>query len=129
MITRDNYEEFFLLYIDNELSVLAREGVERFIAHHPDLQEEWRGLLQCRLPAEQPIVFPDREALYRTAIMKEEEEEDLPHFSPDLSIVFPGKDTLYKQEEGRRIILLPWLRVAAAAAIIGGVALLAMLSI
>jgi hypothetical protein len=102
--------------------------VERFIAHHPDLQQEWQALLHCRLLPDQPIVFPEKEALYRIE-MPEEEEEDLPHFSPDLSIVFPGKDTLYKHEEDRRIILLPWLRVAAAAAIMAGVALLVMFSV
>jgi cytoskeletal protein RodZ len=126
MITRDNYEEFFLLYIDNELSVADREAVEQFVAHHPDLQQEWQALLHCRQLPEEEIVFPDREALYRTGV--EEDDDEFLHFSPDLSIVFPDKASLYKQEEDKRIVWLPWLRIGAAAAIIGIVALLVLLS-
>jgi hypothetical protein len=125
MITRDNYEEFFLLYIDNELSVADREAVERFIAHHPDLQEDWKVLLHCRLLPDEQLIFPDREALYSIGVG--EVEDDLPRFSPDLSIVFPDKTSLYKEEKDERIIWLPWLRVGAAAAMVGIVALLVLL--
>jgi hypothetical protein len=128
MITRDNYEEFFLLYIDNELSVANREAVERFIAHHPDLQEDWKALLHCRqLPNEQ-LVFPDKEALYSIGAQEEEEDDEFLHYSPDLSIVFPDKASLYKEGDNKRIVWLPWLRVGVAAATIGIVALLVVLS-
>jgi hypothetical protein len=126
MITRDNYEEFFLLYIDNELSVADREAVERFIAHHPDLQKEWKALLHCRLLPEEEFVYPDKDMLYMTTAT--EEHDDLPRFSPDLSIVFPDKASLYKEEKDKRIIWLPWMRVSAAAATIGIVALLVLLA-
>ena len=39
-INRDNYEEFFLLYADNELSVQEKNAVEDFVRQHPDLEEE-----------------------------------------------------------------------------------------
>ena len=65
MITRDNYEEFFLLYTDNELSAAERQDVERFVADHPDLREEWETLLQCRLTTDTRLAFSDRSALYR----------------------------------------------------------------
>jgi hypothetical protein len=126
MITRDNYEEYFLLYIDNELSVADREAVERFVAHHPDLQQDWKALLHCRLLPDEQLVFPDKELLYAAGV--EEVEDSLPRFSPDLSIVFPDKASLYKQEEDKRIVWLPWLRVGVAAAIAGIVALLVLLS-
>lgn len=125
MITRDNYEEFFLLYIDNELSVADREAVEQFVAHHPDLQEDWKALLHCRLLPDEEIIFPDREALYGIGAL-EEEDNNLPRFSPDLSIVFPDKASLYKKEEDKRIIWLPWLRVGIAAATLGIVAMLVL---
>ena len=65
MITRDNYEEFFLLYTDNELSAAERHEVERFVADHPDLREEWEALLQCRLSPDTHLAFPDRESLLK----------------------------------------------------------------
>src|ERR1700761_5050365 len=66
MITLDNYEEFFLLYVDNELSMTDRQAVERFVAQHSGLQEEWEALLQCRLTPERHLQFPGRAALHRS---------------------------------------------------------------
>ncbi len=68
MITRDNYEEWLLLYADNELSVADRQVVERFIAGNPDLGEELQDLLQCRLDpkdAAERIIFTDKPSLMR----------------------------------------------------------------
>jgi anti-sigma factor RsiW len=65
MITRDNYEEFFLLYTDNELSASERHEVERFVADHPDLREEWEALLQCKLSPDTHLSFPDRNSLLK----------------------------------------------------------------
>jgi len=65
MITRNNYEEFFLLYVDNELSAAARETVERFVAENPDLKEEWDLFLQCRIHPDQHLVFTGRESLFK----------------------------------------------------------------
>jgi anti-sigma factor RsiW len=68
MITRDNYEEFFLLYTDNELSEAERHEVERFVAEHPDLREEWEALLQCRVSPDSHLSFPDRNSLLKAEI-------------------------------------------------------------
>jgi len=68
MITRDNYEEFFLLYTDNELSGAERMEVERFVADHPDLQEEWEAILQTKLSPDTQLGFPDRSALLKPEI-------------------------------------------------------------
>lgn len=48
-INRHNYEEFFLLYIDNELAGEDRAMVEAFVAANPDLNEELQLLQQTRL--------------------------------------------------------------------------------
>src|SRR5882757_7747545 len=65
MITRYNYEEFFLLYVDNELSAADRQIVERFVAENPDLKEEWDLLLQCRVRPDHHLVFTDRGSLLK----------------------------------------------------------------
>jgi anti-sigma factor RsiW len=38
-IDRHNYEEYFILYMDNELSSDDRGQVEEFIQKNPDLKE------------------------------------------------------------------------------------------
>ncbi len=40
-INNENYEEYFLLYADNELSAEQRKIVEMFVKANPQLQREW----------------------------------------------------------------------------------------
>jgi hypothetical protein len=49
-ISRTNYEEYFLLYADNELSQQDRTAVEAFVLAHPDLQAEFDLFLSAKLP-------------------------------------------------------------------------------
>ena len=65
MITRDNYEEYFLLYGDNELSPAERLSVEEFVTSNPDLREEWELLMNCKLDAEPSIGFGDKSSLLK----------------------------------------------------------------
>ncbi|TWI83469.1 hypothetical protein IQ13_1581 [Lacibacter cauensis] len=51
-INRHNYEEFFLLYVDNELTAGQREIVEAFVAANPDLQEEFALINQSTFTAD-----------------------------------------------------------------------------
>lgn len=51
-ISRTNYEEYFILYADNELSEKDRLAVEDFILAHPDLQAELDLFLSTKLPTE-----------------------------------------------------------------------------
>ena len=65
MITRNNYEEFFLLYVDNELSAADRLIVEKWVAENPDLKEEWHLLLQCRIKPDDHLAFADPQSLFK----------------------------------------------------------------
>ena len=56
-ISRHNYEEFFILYMDNELLPEERRAVEAFIELHPDLKEELDLLQQFKVKPESVIVF------------------------------------------------------------------------
>ncbi len=61
-IDRNNYEEFFLLYLDGELSPEEQQAVEAFAALHPDLSEELDVLLTTKLDSE-PLLYSDKESL------------------------------------------------------------------
>lgn len=66
-INRHNYEAYFILYADNELSPAERQEVENFVLHHPDLREELDLWLQAKLIPDTSIVFENKEVLMKTA--------------------------------------------------------------
>jgi hypothetical protein len=66
-IDRHNYEEFFLLYIDNELSVDQKKQVEAFLSANPEFEEDFVMLQQARLVADDSIVFDGKESLMKDA--------------------------------------------------------------
>ncbi len=64
-INRHNYEEYFILYMDNELGSDDRRMVEAFVLQHPDLKEELDVLLQYKLSPDTEILFPGKEELIK----------------------------------------------------------------
>jgi len=64
-IDRHNYEEYFLLYIDNELAVDQKKQVEEFVRQNPDLEEELVMLQQSRLIPDHRIVFEGKDLLMK----------------------------------------------------------------
>jgi hypothetical protein len=65
IINRHNYEEFFLLYIDNELNEAQRLEVENFAQQNPDLAQELEMLKQSTLIADDDVKFDDKELLFK----------------------------------------------------------------
>src|SRR5450432_3216344 len=63
-INRNNYETFFLLYLDGELNGTERTGVESFLREHADLQKEF-SLLQHTIQRPSDTIFEPKELLYR----------------------------------------------------------------
>lgn len=146
MLNRDNYEMYFLLYIDNELDAVQRGEVEDFISAHPDLALELADLQNTLLTEEAPLVFPDKELLYRqtdkeTALLLyvdnelsiteraalEQECAASPELQRQLqqlqqavlsqeSIVFENKESLYRRERTRIIPISIFYRRALSVA-------------
>lgn len=65
-ITRENYEEYFILYIDNELNTDECQAVEDFAAQYADVAKEFDVLLKTKLVKDETIFFQHKEELLRT---------------------------------------------------------------
>lgn len=79
-INRHNYEEFFLLYVDRELSAAERVAVEQFVQENPDLQQELDTLQQTMLTEEMIFEMPDKTSLYRNEVTGINVENHMTHF-------------------------------------------------
>ena len=66
IINRNNYEEYFLLYIDRELSTAEREAVEHFVTENPDLKPELEALQGVTLDGTDTVSFPGKKELLST---------------------------------------------------------------
>ncbi len=157
-INRFNYEEYFLLYVDNELSTEERREVDSFVRENSDLREELEMLMQSVIRPDKKLIFDNKASLIKTAspvnpvneINCEEyfilygdneltnEEKDWveqfvyrhPQFQASFElfqaarletpseIVFPHKESLYRQEKDDRVIVMRWWKIAVAAAIV-----------
>ena len=75
-LSLSTYEDYFLLYIDNELSSKEKQEVELFVLQHPALQAEFL-LLQKTILTEEKVPFTNKELLYK----KEEDEKPVIFFN------------------------------------------------
>jgi len=100
-----NYESYFLLYIDNELSAEDRASVEFFLHENPNYREVFENLQSTVLPREE-IIFEHKELLFRLEQMEATAPLDL-------------KERLQRKEATivkRNFTYQPWLRYSAMAA-------------
>jgi hypothetical protein len=90
-INRHNYETYFLLYVDNELSAVERKTVEQFVLENSDLKPELQLLLVTALPAES-FQFNAKDSLYKNEINQQDFQENLLlHLDNELGSVAAGK--------------------------------------
>jgi hypothetical protein len=76
-INLHNYEEYFILYMDNELSSDDRRQVEEFVQKNPDLKEDLDILLQYKLVPDNSIVFAGKEDLMKHGDLSPDKYPDL----------------------------------------------------
>jgi hypothetical protein len=154
-LNRHNYEEYFILYLDNELTTEDRQEVEGFVEENPDLKAELDLLLQSKLVPDTSLGFDFKEALmvrdsfsinlnnyeqwllsYIDNELTAEEAKHLEEFiaiNPAIraelnllqktkiqpeTIVFAGKESLYRKEEKTRVIAISWRKIAVAAVLL-----------
>lgn len=67
MVNMENYEEYMLLYADNELSAEEEQLLLTFVAAHPQLQGELDAYMSTRIVPEQEIIYTNKETLIKSA--------------------------------------------------------------
>ena len=67
LINRENYENFFLLYADDELCAADKILVEKFAADNADLRQELEMLKAAVLP-EESLIYSGTSGLYSNAV-------------------------------------------------------------
>lgn len=108
MIDQTNFETWFLMYADNELSAAEKLQVDEFVKLNPSLQSLLNKFCQLKaVPGE--IKFPDKNILYA-----EQMELSAYTFKPDYSVTYPVKDTLYRRSAVRRIKWMIPVSIAAS---------------
>ncbi|MCU7552056.1 hypothetical protein OCK74_23245 [Chitinophagaceae bacterium LB-8] len=76
VITRSNYEEYLLLYVDDELTAEEKTAIDQFLLLNPDLQQELEILMQTKLPLEW-LPVNEKETLLSGSMQAKESEEAL----------------------------------------------------
>lgn len=71
-INRNNYEEYFLLYADKELSAEEKSMVEMFVQQNPDLEEEFVMLQQSVVKPDNTIELKDKSFLFKKEVLPQD---------------------------------------------------------
>ena len=117
MINLSNYEDWFLLHVDGELTVAEQGAVLKFVEAHPGIKEEVDLLLSMRFQPESEIKLNDKSTI------KAQYFNDLETkycFEPDLNVQFPDKQLLYKKTATPVISMFRYAAVAASTIVTAG---------
>lgn len=124
----NNYEEYFLLYVDDELSIEDRRLVEEFIFLHPEYKAALEELQQAVVSVDEHIMYEKKNSLFKNSTVTDEdmmlyvdgeltdseltlftenindevskkiEEFKLTVSHPDADVVYEKKQYLYKKQ-------------------------------
>ena len=108
-------ETWFLLYADNELSDAEKSMVDEFLNNHPEHSTAFERLQKIRFSPSEHFRFPDKSLLYSGHI-----ETTAYTFEPDLSVVYPSKQSLYRKENRKVANELTPLLIAAGVLVLLG---------
>src|SRR5438046_3448547 len=72
-INRNNYEEYFLLYADKELSAEQKNMVESFVQQNPDLEEEFVMLQQSVVKPDNNITLEAKSSLFKKELLQQDQ--------------------------------------------------------
>lgn len=123
MINLLNYDTFFMLYADGELSPADQKSVLEFVKLHPALEEEFNLIGRLKFNPAKDYQAMDKSMLRKVIT---EDLETRYAFEPDLAIDCPNKSALYKKEKGAIVYRLRMVAAAAAILFTTGIVWLVM---
>lgn len=103
-INRNNYEEYFLLYADKELSAEEKSMVEMFVQQNPDLEEEFVMLQQSVIKADNTVTL-DKSALFRKEADAQEQYIDQSNYEEKFLLYTDNELSLSEIEETEKFVL------------------------
>ena len=100
-INEHNYEYFFLMYVDEELSAAERQAVEAFVIAHPALRPELELLKDTVLPAGE--IKMNKNGLYKAATIEAMPANELMLYLDD-ELDAAGRESFDKKLETNKIL-------------------------
>ena len=70
MIDLKNYEEYIMLYVDDELPTAETKELMDFLEKHPDLKKELEAYQKTKLPMAAELVFADKNKLIKQQVRR-----------------------------------------------------------
>jgi len=80
-INQHNYEHYFLMYIDNELSAEERAAVSDFIMQHPNYANKLQALQQLKISPD-TLIYENKFSLYK---LSEQDEQSITYLENEMT--------------------------------------------
>src|SRR6478609_4205604 len=100
IITRHNYEELFLMYVDNELTIQERAAVELFAKQNPDLAPELDVLLQTKLATDDVLPF-----MYKNTLLQNIDTISIDNYEEQFLLYIDKELDKEKKESVEKFVL------------------------